>query len=358
MAMRQVRPTLKAFNQLPKDSFKGNDPWKTIKRNKDNGQENLFYKIDLSELSQNLLDNSRKVMNGGYSTNLHQAASTAAGCKVFEIRDTSSGWRGAVVLDTQGDPWLVYADRHDRFHAHVTTILAKTNKHNWLPRSLDYKIRDKEEALKAFQKTALHVLIDLITGIRAAVVNDEASEFDITFGDLGSSGHVDVEVMTDQTPLSVDMKCVSEGLVSVNVRLSDPQDRRARDCLANVVSCIQPNQDYVYMCYLCNRDYKIELCLSKARIVQLTSLLIDDEGYDLRTRAMLSKSPDPQTLLHYTDKHYIVQGMLDGQAVLSLCGTWFVPTQDEYTDECKGICPVCESIKPLANELFGGGDEM
>jgi hypothetical protein len=44
---------------------------------------------------------------------------------VFEVRDRDgAGWRGAVVLDEGNDPWLVYVEKHDRFHHRVVGVVA------------------------------------------------------------------------------------------------------------------------------------------------------------------------------------------------------------------------------------------
>lgn len=46
----------------------------------------------------------------------------------------------------------------------------------------------------------------------------------------------------------------------------------------------------------------------------------------------------PASRAHYTGKDYIVEARVEGEAIKSLCGSWFVPTADP---DKLPICPVC-----------------
>jgi len=88
-----------------------------------------------------IADASRRFAQG--LPDRHQEASKQLGRAVFEVRSrTGAAWRGAAILDEHGDPWLVWAAPHDKFHAQICDVLK--NMDRWMPTAAEYKLRDRE----------------------------------------------------------------------------------------------------------------------------------------------------------------------------------------------------------------------
>jgi len=133
--LREVRPTVKVLKSLPRASFDDTTPLDLI-ANGDFGRLNLY------GLQQSLLEDARRRFMHGVPDR-HVAASKKYGKPVYEVRDRSgAGWRGAVVLDADGDPWLVWAARHDQFHRSVADVAFTDH----MPTAGEYKLRAREEA--------------------------------------------------------------------------------------------------------------------------------------------------------------------------------------------------------------------
>lgn len=106
--MRPVRPTIRVLVELPLQGF--DDPRIADMLRRKN--RTAFDRID--QIRHAVLDAARASIYNGHRCQHHVTSTNTAGQRVFEVEESSSGWRGAVILDEAGDPWLVYADAHDR----------------------------------------------------------------------------------------------------------------------------------------------------------------------------------------------------------------------------------------------------
>lgn len=350
--MRALRPTLKAILLLPEDSFGGCIQIRQVKARIKQESDDPFSGADLSCLSQPLLIAANRVMSGQHEATLHKAATMAAGERVFEIRERGSGWRGAVILDDEGDPWLVYAAEHDKFHSDVASFMDKSRKEYWFPRSYDYKLRDKDEVVRKRSANELSSFITLVSGIFEAACNHGESQFDIPSQAAESNSKASIQVISDVTDaMCLAVRNGAEVCVEGRVVLDNPEDMAFRNGVARAVACIQPNQEQVYSCYQGKNEYYFEITTTLARVSQLSSLVAEGEEGLEEAKKMLTAAPDPQRVLHYSDRTKVNESIVNGGAVMSLCGVWFVPVEDEYSDKNKSVCQTCDKIKPLIDLL-------
>lgn len=85
--------------------------------------------------------------------------------------------------------------------------------------------------------------------------------------------------------------------------------------------------------------------LTHARLAQLSATLASTGGKAPATEVR------SQGALHYVDRGRLSGGFVNGTAVLSLCGVWFVPQHDSNAN--LPVCAACESIEPAAQRLIG-----
>ena len=126
--MRRVRPTLRVMKSLP-ETPAILEVLSAIARAKSlasaDESARILKRLDLYALDCDLLKDAQREIDSG-TPSKHGEATKSFGATVVEARDRSgAGYRGAVVFDGHGDPWLVYAERHDRFHAHVAEVLKR-----------------------------------------------------------------------------------------------------------------------------------------------------------------------------------------------------------------------------------------
>ena len=164
--MRRVRPTLRVMKSLP-ETPAILEVLSAIARAKSlasaDESARILKRLDLYALDCDLLKDAQREIDSG-TPSKHGEATKSFGATVVEARDRSgAGYRGAVVFDGHGDPWLVFAERHDRFHAHVAEVLKRGQREGaatpaYMPSRFEYSLREAEES-----RQALHdVQVDLV----------------------------------------------------------------------------------------------------------------------------------------------------------------------------------------------------
>lgn len=116
LSMRRVRPTLKVITQLPRESFRDRsvyDRVSQLKKRKRETRTQILSELRLYRLRHALLDDANSYFDRGELPDVHRAATQARKTKhgkakpVYEVRDNSgAAWRGGVIRDDDGDPWL------------------------------------------------------------------------------------------------------------------------------------------------------------------------------------------------------------------------------------------------------------
>ncbi|WP_216388651.1 hypothetical protein [Arcanobacterium phocae] len=163
------RPTVRVLASLPLDSFREENQRKHVKA----FLADPSHKLDMYQLDQPLLNEARRLFATGVPDR-HKEATKAAKQPVYEVRDRQgAAWRGAVILDDEGSPWLVYVDRHDQFHAKVAQALSRKKSQNTgkspleekKPRDVDLKLRKREELRITDRQWLQEVISSFISGI-------------------------------------------------------------------------------------------------------------------------------------------------------------------------------------------------
>ena len=162
--MRAPRPTIAFLKSLPLETFP--DPSQQLQIAQGDWLNLEFYRV-----SHPLMDDARSHFLGGGAPDQHRTATQSAKRPVYELRDRGQGaaWRGAAVLDDAGDPWLVYAEKHNRFHNRAAEVLAKAKHATYMPTHAEYKLRDREDAANADRSLRQKLLEELVAAVDRAL---------------------------------------------------------------------------------------------------------------------------------------------------------------------------------------------
>lgn len=336
LVMREIRPTIRVLKNLPRETFDDPEPFDLV-TNSDFGRLNLY------GIKHPLLADGRKRFSSGLPDQ-HKSASKAANSPIFEVRDREgAGWRGAVWLDPNGDPWLVYVEKHDKFHRCVKERITSSE---CQPKPAEYKLRDREEAAQQgseWRKTVLQMFAD---GLCEAVRQQIAVSLDLpglTPGKNGPQVTVDVE---HDAPQDLDTAHAHQGLslVSAKIRINAAGSRIVEAAvIGTCLPFLQPDANRIEPAYGQNGTLTLYAEVSHSKLIQLLSGATTDQ--DLH-----HDGPERPDCLHYVGIPFLIEGYVKGLAVRGVCGAWFVPTRDDRAE--LPICPECETDLPAAEEVL------
>lgn len=359
--MRPTRPTLNVLKSLPRDPAI-ESVLEVIKRAKVADEESavqILQEARLEEISNKLLEDAdRGFANGGTPTK-HEEASESYHATVYEVRDTTgAGWRGAVILDKDSNPWLIFADRHNQFHAKVANLLRR-DKHEFKtkgetkgpakvyePRPLDYDMRDREDE----RLSDLAYKRDLISGVIEAL-REANSKSAVSEGltpiysddELGKPIKYTIEIDHDEPAEIVEEANLSTSNVTITVAMSLNAYIGSQLLIACGALYIQPDTNYHESVYTKDNQLRLDLCITHAKLAQIL-------GQTEISESNFPPSPLPPDQLHWVPSPDQIESAVTGKAVQSLCGNWFVPVENERAD--LPVCVICESIIPLAQEML------
>lgn len=338
--MRRVRPTVRALKILPPDTFRDREQQELLRRRK-------FEDLDLDALNHPLLEDANLRVVKMKNATRHESASAAAGQPVWEVRShAGAAWRGAVVNDEHGDPWLVHVDRHDRFHQTVAEVLASGGSENWMPRPIDFKLRDRQEAREAYLRWEASVYEGLVNGV-AGVLGSSDARMSVDLPTSGENWAATATVSIEVDPVVVDNAGAVEhdALLQVIISFAQPEKDGLRRVIARAIALMQPDQsrigDPAY--FPGGQSIRYDMQVSYSRIISLVASSDIREEADIALRQCLTP-----TKLHYARAAYIAEGAVQGKAVRAVCGAWFVPSCDEGLP----ICPSCDERHPIAQKVL------
>ncbi len=338
--MRKVRPTVRVLKLLPPDSFLDRAQQELVRRKK-------FEELDLDAINHPLLEDANRRVVEEKAATRHASASAAAHRPVWEVRShTGAAWRGAVVFDDDGDPWLVHVDRHDRFHQTVATVLVSAGDESWMPRPIDFKLRKRQEAREAYIRWETTVYEGLVSGV-AGVLDSSGARTSVELPASGEQRAATAVVSIEVDPVDVDDATAfqHDALLQVVISFAQPEINGLRRVIARAIALMQPDQSLigapVYLpggqsiCY--------DMQVSYSRIVALVASAGLQEEADIALRQCLTP-----TRLHYARSLDVAEGAARGVAVRAVCGEWFVPSCDEGLP----ICSLCDERHPVAQKVL------
>lgn len=327
--MREVRPTIKVLKSLPRDTFDDTTPLDLI-ANSD------YERLNLYGVQHSLLEDARRRFATGLPDR-HAAASKAYGKPVYEVRDrTGAGWRGAIVLDAVGDPWLVWAERHDQFHKRVSNIAFA----DLLPGSAEYKLRAREEAAHTTREWERSVLKAFVEALRDSIRT--GSPVTATVPGSAPDHKATLVVETEHDEPSGDVSEAHEGssLLTVTLRITGNGWGEFERALTRVcLPFLEPDPSRVEPWF--GRDNSLNVCvdITHAQVIQL---LADPPPYEAAEPVEVY----PPDRLHYVGVDYLLDGYVNGMPLRGVCGVWFVASR---SDECGlPVCERCEEERPAA----------
>ena len=338
--MRRVRPTVRVLKLLPPSTFRDPEQQELMRRKK-------FEELELDALNHPLVEDANRRVVEEKNATRHETASSAAGRPVWEVRShTGAAWRGAVVLDERGDPWLVHADRHNKFHQTAARVLVSSSSENWMPRSIDFKLRKRQEAREAHLRWEASVYEDLVSGV-AGVLGSAEARMSVDLPTSGEDRAATSTVSIEVDPVVVDDAGAVEhdALLQVIISFAQPEIDGLRRVIARAIALMQPDQSRIgapayfpggqSICY--------DMQVSYSRIISLVASSDIREEADVALRQCLTP-----TELHYARAVYIAEGAVQGKAVRAVCGAWFVPSCDEGLP----VCSLCDERHPIAQRVL------
>lgn len=353
--MRQVRPTLKVIKQLPRDSFVNPsevDKVSSLGNASREAREQILSSLRLYRVQHPLLTDARSYFDAGSLPDLHRAAtnersrsSGGATLPVYEVRSrTGAAWRGGVIKDDAGDPWLAYANKHDEFHSSAALIFAEKSRY-W-PTSIDFKIRELEEEEAKRESEEISCLISMINALSHAVTHSpEQQTVTITLEEY-EPFELSFEVNLAEPAASISTAHESVSDVSVWMEI-DVKDFELRDRMLRLyLPFLQPDPDLRQHVYGPDRTTMIiDLMMTQA---QLAQVLVTSTTGD---------APQPQDIAepnaqHFFEKRKLAAAFVYGEALKALCGVWIVPTKEGEIAEHLPVCAECERVEPVAQLLL------
>lgn len=357
---------MKALIQLIKGRQfrKEDDPTALIRQNIRKDCDNIYEGIDFDALHTTLLDAARRGFSSGRITvEKHKVLSGAAKRDVYEIRDSnkSSAWRGIVILDEQGDPWLVYCGSHDDFHAdaNMRQFIRKENADAYMPTDDDYLLRDREEAgrqFDMFETGTARTLVQSICDVVRSCTTVDSDSARRTVSGLDANASIFVSVESDENG-------GHDYYVQVTFDFSEDEMRkRGFDHYAHsLIRCMaviaDPTEDKPVEPLV---DTHVDEYGVKRKTIRSCMLLNDEDirriedprfADDPELAQRLLASPPPEPKLHQVPKRLLSDALIQGKPIRSLCGKWFVPVLDDSSDVPR--CEECERTLRLRERILG-----
>lgn len=355
--MRKTRPTLRVIKAMPAAPavLTARD---VIQRAKiSESPADILEELRLETVRGALLDDADQRFAGGGVPDRHDAATAAYHAPVYEVRDHSgAGWRGAIILDNEGDPWLVHVDAHNKFHASVAKalkrdkgILQKTGKtvgaaETAQPTDLDLWVRDREEDRLRDHALTRELISGLRDALRAAFTSGDRVRMDAPPESAALPGTFTYSVSVEHEDPAQTAAHAHETMSSITITMAkspEPYSMYER-LLANGVVYLQPDTTCWESVYT-DDELRVDVYVTHAKLAQLLSDAdIDPDSFP--------PSVSPPTELHHVRSHHVIEGIVTGTAVQGLCGRFFVPSTSESSN--LPVCAVCEERYPLAQELL------
>lgn len=366
--MRPVRPTIQVLlSMIDNKLFNSENPQQLIDQNIRTKAATPFEGLDFTTFDVTLLNTARQAFTGDkIAATKHSELSAVAKRPVYEIRNMQTGWRGIVVLDQYGDPWMVYCGSHDDFHSgNCKSIIKASNASKYMPSEDDYLIRKREEERHHFLDFERRVVQEMLDKIRTGIIQakttsqpEALSALDIL--DPASGAHIKASIQIQQddddgsatvnqfVELTLDFPAEEQDNSSPYTRLHHTLLR----CFNAICQPKDPSQP-------AETSLRIYSDGSQRRATMSAFVLLEPDDIkrimshhflnDFESLYEVMDSTEPEPMLHRVPKEALPDAYIEGTLIRSLCGKWFVPTRDEYSG--LPVCPDCQDILEVKNYL-------
>jgi hypothetical protein len=339
--VRPPRPTIAFLKSLPAETFPDSDQRRQI-------AQGDWLNLEFYRVSHPLIDDARTSFAEGGVPDLHRTSTGTAGRSVFELRDRQgAAWRGAAVLDDDGDPWIVYAEKHNRFHNRAAEALKRGHRDNYMPTAAEYKLRAREEAVISDRRWRQRLLLELLAAVDGALhAPDGCATAELpNREETRTACEVRVELEHDVPPAELDGLTEASTMVTIVLSFPTKPDRELQTAaLQEFVPFLEPQPGSLQSIFGTAGELHIFCTISQAKLVQLIAAANSTEG--AATEPTQRQAP---VSLHYVGSVHLTEAFVFGKTVRAVCGTWFVPTRDESTD--LPVCETCESELPIAQAV-------
>lgn len=366
--MRPVRPTIQVLlSMIDNNLFNSENPQQLIEQNMRTEAVTPFEGLDFTAFDVTLLNMARQAFAGDkIAATKHSEFSAVAKRPVYEIRNKQTGWRGIVILDQYGDPWMVYCGSHGDFHSgNCKSIIKASNASNYMPSEEDYLVRKREEERQHFLDFERRVVQEMLNKIRAGIYagqttsqSEALSALDIPYQISGAPVKASIQIQQDDDDDSATVNQFVELTLDFPVEEQDNSSPYARlhrillRCFNAICQPKDPNQptETSLKTYSDGQQRRATMSafvlLEPDDIKRITSPnFLDDSESLYKTIG----DTEPESMLHRVPKETLTDAYVEGTLIRSLCGKWFVPTRDEYSG--LPACPDCQDILEVKEYL-------
>lgn len=345
------------MTMIEKALFNSYDPWPVIERNERAGAVSLFDGIEFDKLDATLLRRARKAFEGpAITATKHSSYTDAAKRTAYEIRDEGTGWRGVVMLDDAGDPWMVFCGDHSEFHSKGRKVFFKqSNAANYMPSDMDYLIRDREDARKRIETSEITIARNMLDAIRRSLDDEQTptpthlslpsgTPDDTLSATITVHKDHDVETNTIDRFVELTIDCPAHGAQD-NSDFHMLRDMLIR-CFNAVCQPRDPDQPAeTTMDTYTDSDGQRRTRMAAFMLLEQHDIeRIHDERFLSDPRQFYEMVSDnaPEPTLHLVPQDILTDAYVNGDLIRSLCNTWFVPSRDENAN--LPYCPDCQAI--------------
>lgn len=355
-SMKPVRPTIRLLRKLLKPEQFADpsilDNLASALALSGHARMNALAELNFLSIQHKLLTDANARFENGGMPDRHHESTKAYGSPVYEVRSRiGAGWRGAIILDDDGDPWLVYAAPHDEFHSKAPTALrreksgsAKANV--WEPTSIDLKMKEVEAERLDRTRTSERVYLQVIGGIRES--KDTRAKVELispahwSANTKHSTVSYSVNIEHDEPAQNAESAHTTTSEIDIVIRLRNA-NQDIKDIVSAAACFLQPDETLRTAAYSNQDELVHSVMITHARLAQLLAE-IDDPG------SGFPGPPTPPTRRHWFTSGDQVSGFVEGNAVIALCGNAYILTKGEDAD--LPICGECEKVKPVAQDLL------
>jgi hypothetical protein len=151
----------------------------------------------------------------------------------------------------------------------------------------------------------------------------------------------------DEPAPTAELAHTTSGMLTVTLLIRGADHKDLIQPILGLLDLVRDGAEEQEQVYLKGGDLQLVWTVSHARLTQLTAAVNDTTDMVEHPQEL----PTP-TALHYVSTSVLAAAFVDGTAVYSLCGQWFVPRFDGSAR--LPVCQECEERKPWAQAVLDG----
>ena len=346
-----ARPTLKVMKALSRG-------WTNPAHQRAVGEERILDLLPLADLGHPIITQAALDTAGGPNAapanRILVEVREQTGEAWLEIKKERTEWRGAVAYDKEGQAWLVYATPrgHDAFYRELRNGPVTNGVAQYMPTERDYgylALERQRALLRRWRRSNLMKAVTCVVdaSLKGSARVELAGHPDTPDRPAGVL-HLEVDRSGDNAS-EIDPASSHDDPADIRAYLTFSQsaDKKHEALLArDLRALLQPREEAWDVDVAPDGTYMYSAYVPESRLLQLAAADLHhgehgDEGTSPPTFARIEHA-------HYTTRLRLAEATVLGKPVRSVCGFWFVPSQDHLG---LPVCPKCDRDVPAARYM-------